>query len=80
MSNCEFDRSEIGSESCKTITVAGSKFEIGEDDLETLDVLGHGESGGVVERMLHRKSNTVMAVKVGNFSGFRDDAVCCLQQ
>ncbi|CAG0893108.1 unnamed protein product [Cyprideis torosa] len=46
-----------------TITINGEKFECDADDLEPLELLGRG-AYGVVERMKHRPSGTVMAVKI----------------
>jgi len=45
-----------------TITIAGQTFDIQADELESLCVLGRG-AYGVVEKMRHRQTGTVLAVK-----------------
>ncbi|GFY75408.1 hypothetical protein TNIN_128861 [Trichonephila inaurata madagascariensis] len=45
-----------------TITVGAKVFEVEADDLETICELGRG-AYGIVEKMLHRQSQTEMAVK-----------------
>lgn len=45
-----------------TITVDGRTFDVEADDLEKICDLGHG-AYGIVEKMRHRQTNTVMAVK-----------------
>ncbi|KFM61155.1 Dual specificity mitogen-activated protein kinase kinase 6, partial [Stegodyphus mimosarum] len=45
-----------------TITIDEKVFEVEADDLEAICELGRG-AYGVVEKMLHRPSQTVMAVK-----------------
>lgn len=45
-----------------TITVDGKTFVVEADDLEKICDLGRG-AYGIVEKMLHRQTNTVMAVK-----------------
>lgn len=42
----------------------GKEVDVSADDLELLQELGRG-AYGVVEKMRHRPSNTIMAVKVG---------------
>ena len=46
-----------------TITIGAQSFDIEATDLEPIETLGRG-AYGVVERMRHRPSDTVMAVKV----------------
>lgn len=46
-----------------TITLNGEEIEVRAEDLEVLAELGKG-AFGIVEKMKHRPSNTVMAVKV----------------
>ena len=46
-----------------TITIDDRTFEVAADDLEVIAPLGRG-AYGVVEKMRHRPSNTVLAVKV----------------
>lgn len=45
-----------------TITIDDKTFEVAADDLEKISDLGSG-AYGIVEKMRHRQSNTVMAVK-----------------
>lgn len=45
-----------------TITIGDVMFEVEADDMETICELGRG-AYGIVEKMLHRKSKTEMAVK-----------------
>jgi hypothetical protein len=46
-----------------SITVGNQKFEVDATDLQPIETLGSG-AYGVVEKMRHRQSDTVMAVKV----------------
>lgn len=46
-----------------TITIDDKTFVVEADDLETLCVLGRG-AYGVVDKMRHKQSGTIMAVKV----------------
>jgi len=46
-----------------TITIGAQSFEVEATDLESIEIMGRG-AYGVVERMRHRPSDTVMAVKV----------------
>ena len=46
-----------------TITIGDKTFVVEADDLETLCVLGRG-AYGVVDKMRHKQSGTIMAVKV----------------
>lgn len=46
-----------------TITIGSESFEVEATDLESIEIMGRG-AYGVVERMRHRPSDTVMAVKV----------------
>lgn len=46
-----------------TITIDEKTFIVEADDLETLCLLGRG-AYGVVDKMRHKQSGTVMAVKV----------------
>lgn len=48
-----------------TITIGEKTFIVEADDLETLCVLGRG-AYGVVDKMKHKQSGTIMAVKVNN--------------
>ena len=45
------------------INIAGQKFNCDADDLESLCTLGRG-AYGIVEKMRHRPSGKIMAVKV----------------
>lgn len=45
-----------------TITIGNQKFDVEATDLESIEIMGRG-AYGVVERMRHRPSDTVMAVK-----------------
>lgn len=45
-----------------TITIDDQTFEVQADDLEKISDLGSG-AYGIVEKMRHRQTNTVMAVK-----------------
>ena len=47
------------------ITIDGEKFEIEADDLESICELGRG-AYGVVEKMKHKKTGNIIAVKVRN--------------
>ena len=49
-----------------TITIEDEKFEVAADDLEVICLLGRG-AYGVVEKMRHRPSDTILAVKVPTF-------------
>ena len=46
-----------------TITIGSESFDVEATDLESIEIMGRG-AYGVVERMRHRPSDTVMAVKV----------------
>lgn len=46
-----------------TITIDEKTFDVEADDLETLCVLGRG-AYGIVDKMRHKQSGTIMAVKV----------------
>ena len=46
-----------------TITIDDRTFEVAADDLEVIAPLGRG-AYGVVEKMRHRPSDTILAVKV----------------
>lgn len=46
-----------------TITIGDKTFEVDADDLEMICTLGRG-AYGVVDKMKHKQSDTVMAVKV----------------
>jgi len=48
--------------SSTSITIEGQKFEIEADDLESICELGRG-AYGVVEKMKHKKTGTILAVK-----------------
>lgn len=52
-----------------TITINGETFEIEADDLESQCVLGRG-AYGVVEKVKHKPTGTVLAVKVSFFYDF----------
>ena len=45
------------------ITIGDKVFEVEADDLETLGLLGQG-AYGIVEKMKHKNTGTIMAVKV----------------
>ena len=60
LTNCR-PRSDLDSKT--TITIDDRTFEVAADDLEVIAPLGRG-AYGVVEKMRHRPSNTVLAVKV----------------
>ncbi len=47
-----------------TITIGEQMFEIEANDLQLIETLGRG-AYGVVEKMMHTASSTIMAVKVG---------------
>lgn len=47
------------------ITIGDRVFEVEADDLETLGLLGQG-AYGIVEKMKHKNTGTIMAVKVIN--------------
>jgi hypothetical protein len=51
------------------ITIGDRVFEVEADDLETLGLLGQG-AYGIVERMKHKITGTIMAVKVLKFLMF----------
>lgn len=46
-----------------SITINGTVFEVEADDLEKIKELGRG-AYGVVEKMRHKPTETIMAVKV----------------
>lgn len=46
-----------------TITIGEQTFDIDADDLESICVLGRG-AYGVVEKMKHKQTDTILAVKV----------------
>lgn len=46
-----------------TITIGEKTFVVEADDLETLCALGRG-AYGIVDKMRHKQSGTIMAVKV----------------
>jgi len=46
-----------------TITIDEKTFVVEADDLETLCILGRG-AYGIVDKMRHKQSGTIMAVKV----------------
>lgn len=46
-----------------TITIDDKTFVVEADDLETLCILGRG-AYGIVDKMRHKQSGTIMAVKV----------------
>lgn len=48
------------------ITIGDRVFEVEADDLETLGLLGQG-AYGIVEKMKHKNTGTIMAVKVFQF-------------
>ena len=50
-----------------TITIGDQTFGIEADDLEAICVLGRG-AYGVVEKMKHKQTNTILAVKVHSIS------------
>lgn len=56
-------RPPSGLDSRATITIGEQHFEVEATDLESLQTLGRG-AYGVVEKVRHRPSDTIMAVKV----------------
>ena len=52
-----------------TITIGSQNFEIAADDLEVQCVLGRG-AYGVVEKVKHKPTETVLAVKVSQVIDF----------
>lgn len=52
------------------ITIGDRVFEVEADDLETLGLLGQG-AYGIVEKMKHKNTETIMAVKVIHRSLFK---------
>lgn len=60
--DCPSPQPPGGLDSKASITVEGNTFEIEATDLESLETLGRG-AYGVVEKVLHRPSGTIMAVK-----------------
>ena len=46
-----------------TVTIGDQTFEVKADDLKLIETLGHG-AYGIVDKMLHTPSGTIMAVKV----------------
>lgn len=46
-----------------TITIEDKTFEVEADDLETICMLGRG-AYGIVDKVKHKQSGTIMAVKV----------------
>lgn len=54
-----------GLDSKATITIGDQTFEVDATDLEPITNLGRG-AYGVVEKMRHRQSDTIMAVKVSH--------------
>ena len=55
-----------------TITIDDRTFEVAADDLEVIAPLGRG-AYGVVEKMRHRPSDTILAVKVKTEKGVSKD-------
>ena len=60
---CSVCRPPLDIDSKTTITVNEQTFQVDADDLETICHLGKG-AYGIVEKMRHRGSGTIMAVKV----------------
>lgn len=58
-----FNRPPENIDSKGTITINEKQFEVDAADLETICTLGRG-AYGVVEKVRHRQSDTIMAVKV----------------
>ena len=50
-----------------TINIDGNNVKIDADDLESMCILGRG-AYGVVEKVRHIKTGTILAVKVCNYS------------
>lgn len=48
-----------------TITIGDKTFVVEADDLETICILGRG-AYGIVDKVRHKQSGTIMAVKVYN--------------
>ena len=53
-----------------TITINGQEYDLSRGDLEPKQFLGRG-AHGMVEKMLHKPSNTNIAVKVNTGSKYR---------
>jgi mitogen-activated protein kinase kinase 6 len=47
-----------------TIKINDQEFEIEANDLQLIQNLGHG-ANGIVDKMMHRTSGAILAVKVG---------------
>ena len=60
-----------------TITIDDRTFIVEADDLEKISDLGHG-AYGIVEKMRHRQTNTVMAVKRITATVNTQEQVCYL--
>lgn len=60
-----------------TITIDDKTFVVEADDLEKICDLGHG-AYGIVEKMRHRQTNTVMAVKRITATVNIQEQVCAL--
>ena len=58
-----YSRPPVPLDSRASITIGSETFEIEATDLQAIETLGSG-AYGVVEKMRHRPSDTVMAVKV----------------
>lgn len=62
---CRQNSPPVGLDSSATITIGDRQFRVDASDLESLARLGSG-AYGVVEKMRHKESDTIMAVKVLN--------------
>ena len=65
-----FHRPPIDIDSKATITINQNTFLVDADDLETICHLGKG-AYGIVEKVRHRGSGTILAVKVGHWNNVR---------
>lgn len=66
---CRQNSPPVGLDSSATITIGDRQFRVDASDLESLARLGSG-AYGVVEKMRHKESDTIMAVKVLNWFFF----------
>lgn len=61
-----------------TITIEDQTFEVAADDLEKISDLGSG-AYGIVEKMRHRQTSTVMAVKRITATVNTQEQVCIMK-
>lgn len=62
INNCTYSSAPRNLDKSTTITIDGRSFIVEADDLEKICDLGRG-AYGIVEKMRHRQTGTVMAVK-----------------